>query len=107
MAKRGRKPKDPFSELSGEERDAIASMNDEEIKTRIAKAAMDQGALEEAMKNDGDLNEKREALKYAREPYNNGKKRLKQLVSYSRSILDARGKESGTYDSEPDDPLGA
>lgn len=98
--RRGRPKKDPYDQLSSDERDGIASMQDEEIRTRIAKAAMDQGALEDAQKNDGDLTERKEALKYAMEPYRNGKKRLKQLVSYSRSILDARGKESGTSPTE-------
>lgn len=93
---RGKSKKDPYAALSTEERDAIASMKDEEIHARIAKAAMDQGALEDAQKNDGDLQEKKSAVKYAMEPYRDGKKRLKTLVKYSRSILDARGKESGT-----------
>lgn len=91
-----RTKKDPYSAVSSEERDAIASMKDEEIRDRIAKAALDAQALEDAQKLDGDLQEKKGAVKYAMDPYNDGKKRLKQLVRYSRSILDARGKESGT-----------
>lgn len=97
---RGRKKKDPFDMLSTEERDGIASMNDDEIRNRIAKAAMDQAALEEARKLDQDLAEKTEAKKYAEAPYREGRKRLKQLVSYSRQLLDARGKESGTSPTE-------
>lgn len=93
---RGRPKKNPFDMLSGDEKDGIAGMSDEEISNRIAKAAMDQAALEDAMKNDGDLQEQKEKLKTARQPYSDGKKRLRQLVQYSRSILDGRGKESGT-----------
>jgi hypothetical protein len=101
MAKRGRKPKDQFSELSGEEKDAIASMTDEEIKERIAKITMDQAALEDAKKNDGDLKECQERLKVARAPYKEAATRFKQLIAYKRATLDARGKESGTSPIEP------
>ena len=94
------KPKDLYPDLSGEEKDAIASMTDEEIRQRIAKAAMDQGALEDAMKKDGDLDEKKSALKFAMEPYRDGKKRLKQLIKLGRSLLDARGKDAGTSPTE-------
>lgn len=96
MAKRGRKPKDPFSELTAEERDALAAMTDDEIRNRIAKAALDQEALESAMADDGDLKERKLAYDYAKEPYKTGKKRLKQFVKFGRQTLDSRGKESGT-----------
>lgn len=97
---KGRPKKDPYDQLSEEERDGIAGMKDPDIRDRIAKAAMDHAALEDAMKGDGDLTEKKEALKYAREPYSVGKKRLRQLVRYSRSVLDGRGKEAGTSPTE-------
>jgi flagellar motility protein MotE (MotC chaperone) len=95
-----RQKKDPFDMLTGEEKDAVASMSPEEIRNRIAKAAMDQAALEEAQKNDGDLQEKKAAVKYAMEPYRDGKKRLKQLIKYARTVLDAQGKDSGTSPTE-------
>lgn len=96
MGKFGRTKKNPFNLLSDDEKDAIAGLKDPEIRNRIALAAMNQQALEEAQKSDGDLLERKEALRVAQEPYREGRKRLKQLVRYSRGVLDSRGQEAGT-----------
>jgi hypothetical protein len=96
MGRRGRKAKDPFEDLDSEFKDAVASMKDEEIKTRIAQVAMDQQALNEAKKNDEDLKQRQSAVKVAMEPYRAGNKGCQLRIKYARMILDARGKEAGT-----------
>lgn len=97
---RGRKPKDPYAGLDQDFKDAVASMKDEEIRAKIAQIAMDQQALDEAQKKDGDLKEKKEVVKYAMEPYLEGRKGCQLRIKYGRMILDARGKDSGTSSVE-------
>lgn len=100
MARGYRKNKNPFADLDEDTKNAIASMKDDEVHKRISKAALDQEALDQAMKDDGDLEEKKSALKYAREPYVEGRKRLKLLVRFAKTILEARGREAGTSPTE-------
>lgn len=100
MKTRGRPKKNPFDLLTSEERDTLSSLRDDELRNRIAKAAMDCQALEDAQKLDGDLALHKEVLRCAVEPYREGRKRLRQLVRYSRSVLDGRGQEAGTSPTE-------
>lgn len=93
---RGRKPKDPFADLDQGLRDAIASMQDEEIRKRIAETTLNKEATETEMKNDGDVKEKRFALTEAKRGYTDAIKYQKTLIKYCRQILENRGKDAGT-----------
>lgn len=95
MAKRGRKPKDPFAEVPQEFRDAMMSADDKAINDRIAEIAKNDAALQEAKEKDDDLKNIRGQLKVAGAVYSEGKKANKQKIAYLRKILEGRGKDAG------------
>jgi hypothetical protein len=102
---RPKKVKDPFDLLDGDEKNAIENSSDEELQKRIAEVAMNDAALADAMKKDFDLQQKKDAVKVAMEPYRDAKKANKQRIAYARLLLDARGKPNG--DSGLDDRTGS
>lgn len=97
--------KNPFDALDPEIKAKIEGSDDEQIKAIVAEVAMNQAALMERKKADQDLKEKREALKLASEGYTEGTKRNKQVITYARVILSARGKEHGDSGLEGADPV--
>lgn len=95
MAKRGRKPKDPFAEVPQDFRDAMMSADDKTVNDRIAEIAKNDAALQEAKDKDEDLKSIRSQLKVAGAVYSEGKKANKQKIMYLRKILEGRGKDAG------------
>lgn len=95
MAKRGRSKKNPYDMLDAETKSAIEGSSDEQINSRIADVAKNDAALADAKKLDGDILEKKAALKEANRSYVEAHKRNSQVIKYGREILSARGKDAG------------
>jgi hypothetical protein len=87
----------PFDALPQDWRDEIDALgNDEQtVRDRIAKVTLDNAALKEAEENDGDLQEKKNAVKAAMESYSPHYKQHKLMVGYLRRHLDSNGKSTG------------
>jgi hypothetical protein len=83
---------DPFAALPEEFRDQMASSSPEEIKAEIAKIAMADQDLRQAQKDDQDLADKKEQVKYANEPYKDGFKANRLRISYLKQVLEDKGK---------------
>ena len=83
--------KDPFIDVPEEFKDAVAGMNVDEIKQRIAQVALDQVELMKAKKEDGDLLEKREAYKEAGMGYREGTKMNRVKIEYCKQMIDNKG----------------
>jgi hypothetical protein len=94
------KKKDPFEDLDEDFKDAVAGMDEKAIRDRLAKVTLDQAALMDAKEKDIDLKEKKEAAKEAGAVYREGTKMNKLRVKYARSILDAKGNDTGSADAE-------
>lgn len=98
MGKRGRPAKGKFDDLKDIDQEfmsAVESKSDEEVHAMIAQVALNDAALTAAKKLDEDLKEKKEAAKFANEPYSKGAKMNKLRIAYARQVLNLRGKESG------------
>lgn len=98
-----RSKKNPYDMLDTETMAAIDGGDENSINARIADVAKNQAALEEAIKSDDDLKEKRNAVKGAMFGYNDAKKRNKQVVKYCRLVLSSKGKDSGSSGFEKDE----
>ena len=88
---RPKKDKDPFADLDSEFRDSVATGDVAKIRDLIAQTALNQQALEQAQEDDEDLAEKKETVKYAMEPYNDGKRANKLKIKYCRQVLGDKG----------------
>jgi len=87
--------KDPFGDLPEEFKDAVAGSNVDDVKKRIAEVAMNQVALMEAKKLDGDLAEAHQRYNDASALYRDGTKANKLKLQYCKSVLDSRGVVTG------------
>jgi hypothetical protein len=87
----------PFDSLPQDWRDEIDALGNDEkaVRDRIAKTTLDNAALKEAEENDGDLQEKKAAVKAAMESYSPHYKQHKLMVGYLRQHLDNNGKSTG------------
>lgn len=83
--------KDKFDDLPAEFKDAISGMNPQEIKSRMAQIVLNTFDLKEAEENDQDLAEKREAKKYAEEPYKEGYKANNLKLKFCKRVLGDKG----------------
>jgi hypothetical protein len=88
---RQKKPKDKFAALADTFKDAVAQSSPEEIHKRISDIALLDCALRDQLKEDGDVESAREALKNLMEPYREDFKSFRLQIDYARSILDAKG----------------
>ncbi len=87
--------KEKFAELPEEFKDAVAGMQEAQIRDRIAKVALDQAALMEAKDLDEDLAEKKEIANEAGAIYRDGTKMNKLKVEFCRQVLGDKGKPNG------------
>lgn len=90
-----KQPKDEFEDLPGEFKEAIAGMDEAEIRDRIAKISLDNAALMEAKEQDDDLKIKKEIAKEAGAVYREGAKANKLKIKYARRVLGDKGKPNG------------
>lgn len=88
----GRSKKDPFEDLPGEFKEAVAGMDEAGIRDQIAKVSLNQAALMEAKDADEDLTTKKEAAKDAGAIYREGTKANKTKVAWCRQVLGDKGK---------------
>lgn len=88
---RGRPRADEFSELDQDFKSALEAMSESEINVKIAEIAKNQEDLDTAKKDDVDLQNLKEQVKVALEPYSQATKANKQSIKYAYQILKSRG----------------
>jgi hypothetical protein len=91
MAKRGRKAKEKYGELSDDFKSEMLSASEEAVRKTISIVAMNMIALEIAKANDTDLISLKEQVKAAGEVYSAGKKEGKTKIEFLREVLESRG----------------
>ncbi len=93
MPRKGKKgPKDPWQGLDEEERAAMDGEKDnEKLKGRIAKAAMDSAAFAAAKREDQDLKAKSQAATEAGAVYREAAKTNGLRIAYAMVVLKGRG----------------
>jgi hypothetical protein len=80
-------------------KDTAAALSEADLRDRVAKTALDLAALQEAKEKDFDLKEKKEIAKEAGAVYREGIKASKLRTSYLRMMLEAKGKEAGSFET--------
>lgn len=88
---RGKK-KLPFEDLPEEWCAEIDQSSVEAINTKIVELTIAETENQEAKKQDGDLAEKKEAVKFASEGYREATKGYKLRMRYILQVLEGRGK---------------
>lgn len=96
----GRSKKDPFEDLDQDFKNAVAGMNEMEIRQKISSVALNQVALIEAKENDEDFQQKKEAASVAGEVYRDGTKANKLRIAFCKRVLGDKGKDCGSFDVE-------
>ena len=89
------KKKDKFEALPEPFRDAVAGMNEAEVRARISHVSLDDAALREARGNDVDFQRAREAATAAGQVYRDGAKQNRLKIDFCRRRLDDLCKPSG------------
>lgn len=84
--------KNKFDDLDSEFKDAVASMDDDQIIDRIAQISIDEVKNVENRKQDMDLKEKQESANFAAEQYKEATKANRLKIKYAYFILESRGK---------------
>lgn len=90
-----RGPKDPFSKLDDEFKEAVAHMQEPEARDRIAKITMDTAALLAQKSNDQDLKAKQSIAREAGAVYREATKMNGLRVELLRRRLGELGKPNG------------
>lgn len=90
--------KDKFADVPEEFRDAVAGMQEAQIRDRIAKVSLDQAALIEAKGNDQDLAAAKEQAKEAGAIYREGTKLNKLKIEFCRQVLGDKSKPNGEFE---------
>lgn len=88
---RGRPAKDPFEALDDEFKDAVAGMDEAQIRDRIAKVALDELANLSAKDDDQDLATKQEEAKVAGEGYKEATKMNRLRIRFAKRVLQDKG----------------
>jgi hypothetical protein len=88
---KGRPKKDKFADLDGVFKDEVANMSTEDIRFKISEVALNQEAMNRAMEDDQDLQEKKEQYSLASEPYREAKKRTQLSIQWCRQVLSDKG----------------
>ena len=89
--------KDPFKKLDKDFKEETEKLDEAQLRSKIAKITLDQEALMEAKESDQDLAEKKEAHSTAGAVYREGTKMNKLRVKWLRHMLDAKGKDTGSF----------
>lgn len=88
-----------FKDLSQETRNHYQAMDDDQLKEAVYNLQSDLMANKLAMDLDVDLAQKKEAVKVAKEPYDNVKKEKTLLTAWCFEVLRQRGKDVPTVAS--------
>lgn len=91
MANFKKKKSDPFENLDSDYKDTIVSLSVEEINKRIAEVAKNQEENLKLMKDDQDLNEKKEAAKCASDQYREATKMNRLRILYAMRVISDKG----------------
>lgn len=83
--------KDPFEALDTDFKDTIAAATPLDIRSRIAKVALDELANQQAKGEDQDLAEKVEQAKFAGEGYKEATKMNKLRIAFCKRALQDKG----------------
>lgn len=94
---------DPFSDLDGDWKDAVASSSREEIQQRIAAVALNDVELRRLKKEDQHLKECAEAYKDASAVYRDGFKQNKLKIEFMKRALDDKGGPTKSVDDVASD----
>lgn len=86
-----RQPKDPFSALPEEFKDATTSMQADEIAKKLAELTMDEERNQAAMKADADLVAKRKEVQTASQTYREQTKLYKLKLKFITRVQSDRG----------------
>lgn len=93
MAKRGpKKVKDPYEGLPDEWRSAVEGGTEQEIRTKLSEAALDQQSMLDEMEKDDDYQNAKAALKVAGEGYRERRKVNKLKIKFAKRVLEGRGR---------------
>jgi hypothetical protein len=87
--------KDPFDLLDEDLKDEISKKSEGALREFVAKVALDEQALREAMKNDQALNEAKVAYSDAGAGYKDAFKTNKQKIKFASQVLTDQGKYAG------------
>jgi hypothetical protein len=96
--------KDPFKKLSKDFKEETEKLDEIQLRARLAKITLDLEAMAEAKENDYDLAQKREAYAFAGAGYREFAKGGKLMIKWLRHMLDAKGKDTGSYDEDTSEP---
>lgn len=89
---RGSKNKTDFEDLDSDFKSTIENMAPEEINLKIAEVAKAEAENQKAKIDDGDLADKKEAVKLASEGYREATKMNKMRIAFAMRVLDDKGK---------------
>jgi len=87
--------KDKFEDLPEEFAEAVAGMEEGEIRDLITQITLNDAALRQAKDDDLDLEAKKEAVKEASAIYREGAKMNRLKVEFCRRVLGDKGKPNG------------
>lgn len=91
-------PKDSYAELDSDFKLEVANLDELGIRKRIAAIALNQVALNVAMKEDIDLADRKAAAKEAGLVYKEGTKANKLRIAFCRQVLEDMGKDVGSFE---------
>lgn len=89
--------KDPFEDLDDDFKSTAENMDETALRGKVSEIALNQEALMEAKGADVDLAQKREQASIAGAVYREGTKMNKLRTKYLRLMLDAKGKDTGSF----------
>lgn len=92
--------KDKFEDLDEDFKDSIAAMDEDAIRSTIAKVSLNQVEMMNAKAGDQDLIQKREAASEAGAVYREGTKMNKLRIEFCHQVLGDKAKDTGSFDPE-------
>jgi hypothetical protein len=100
---RGKYPrkKDKFADIPEEFKDAVAGMNEAEVRDRIAQVSLDNAALQAAKALDMDYKAARDQARVAGAVYRDGAKANKLKIEFCRQRLGDLCKPNGDVPEVP------
>lgn len=104
MGKKGKKgsgKKDPYASLGPTFQETIRGLKEAEIRERISRVALDEEALRKAQTEDQDLQNIKDKLSVAQEPYRRTFKDYRLQIKFMKQVLEEGGKAAGEAKIKP------
>ncbi len=92
--------KSKFDDLDAEFKANAEAMDEVALRDAIAKLSLNHSAMLEAKEADADLKLKKDIAKEAGAIYREEAKFCKLGTAYLRAMLDAKGKDTGSFDQD-------